>query len=192
MAWYFQVSPHDTHDWDAACDMVLIDGVIDGKPRNFSRMPAAMDISSLLDRTNGKNIVTVPFIDTVNWSKGLDARGEPIPKPEKEPSLGGVLVSPASGGGTNWPPPSFSPQTGLFYVGSRRISASSIIADTDDHPEGYGGKEVGEGAAGPGALRALDYRTGKPSGNMNGLPGRRRRNSFNRGQFALRGQWRPI
>ena len=28
MAWYYQVTPHDTHDWDAAQTPVLIDGVI--------------------------------------------------------------------------------------------------------------------------------------------------------------------
>jgi acido-empty-quinoprotein group A len=161
MAWYFQVSPHDTHDWDAACDMVLIDGTIDGKARKLLAHASRNGYFVVVDRTNGKSIVTVPFIDTVNWSKGLDARGEPISKPEKEPSLGGVLVSPASGGGTNWPPPSFSPLTGLFYVGTSENYSIFYIADTDDHPEGYGGKEVGEGAGGPGALRALDYRTGK-------------------------------
>ena len=30
MAWYFQLSPHDVHDWDAVETPVLIDGVIDG------------------------------------------------------------------------------------------------------------------------------------------------------------------
>ena len=31
MAWYFQTSPHDMHDWDSAQTPILIDGVIDGK-----------------------------------------------------------------------------------------------------------------------------------------------------------------
>ena len=30
MAWYYQVSPHDTHDWDAAQTPILIDGVFGG------------------------------------------------------------------------------------------------------------------------------------------------------------------
>ena len=37
MAWYYQVTPHDTHDWDAAQTPVLIDGVIDGRPRKLRR-----------------------------------------------------------------------------------------------------------------------------------------------------------
>src|SRR5438445_3868695 len=32
MAWYFQTSPHDTHDWDSTQTPILIDGVVNGKP----------------------------------------------------------------------------------------------------------------------------------------------------------------
>ena len=35
MAWYFQSSPHDTHDWDATQTPVLIDGEINGQPRKL-------------------------------------------------------------------------------------------------------------------------------------------------------------
>ena len=31
LAWYFQSSPHDTHDWDATQTPVLFDGEIDGR-----------------------------------------------------------------------------------------------------------------------------------------------------------------
>jgi len=160
MAWYFQVSPHDTHDWDAACDMILIDGTIDGKPRKLLAHASRNGYFVVLDRTNGKSIVTVPFIDKLNWSMGLDSRGQPIPDPAKEPSLGGSLAWPSAGSATNWPPTSFSPQTGLFYVGTGEGYAIFYLSDTDDHPEGYAGIESGEGGN-PGALRALDYRTGK-------------------------------
>ena len=34
MVWYFQSSPHDTHDWDAVQTPVLIDGEINGQPAN--------------------------------------------------------------------------------------------------------------------------------------------------------------
>ena len=159
MAWYFQVSPHDTHDWDAATDMVLIDGVIDGKPRKLIASASRNGYFVVLDRATGKFITSVPYIDTVNWSKGLDSRGQPIPNPEKEPAQGGVIVSPAEGGATNWPPPSFSPQTGLFYVASSEGYGIFYLTDTDDHPEGYGG--IRDQVAGAGGLRALDYKTGK-------------------------------
>ena len=35
MAWYFQSSPHDTHDWDATQTPVLFDGTVNGQPRKL-------------------------------------------------------------------------------------------------------------------------------------------------------------
>ena len=35
LVWYFQASPHDTHDWDDVETPVLFDAVIDGKPRKL-------------------------------------------------------------------------------------------------------------------------------------------------------------
>ena len=35
IAWYYQTSPHDTHDWDSSQTPVLVDGVFDGKPRKM-------------------------------------------------------------------------------------------------------------------------------------------------------------
>ena len=58
-------------------------------------------------------MVSNPFID-LNWSKGVNAKGQPIPDSAKEPKTDGALVSPSSDGATNWPPPSFDPETGLF------------------------------------------------------------------------------
>jgi alcohol dehydrogenase (cytochrome c) len=140
--------------------MVLIDGTINGKPRKLLAHASRNGYFFVLDRTNGKNIVSVPFVDTLNWSKGLDSRGQPIPDPGKEPSLGGSLAWPSAGSATNWPPPSFSPQTGLFYVGTGEGYAVYYLTDTDEHPEGYAGIESGLGN-GPASIKALDYRTGK-------------------------------
>ncbi len=46
MAWYFQSSPHDTHDWDSTQTPVLFDGEIDGQPRKLSRRRRATATSS--------------------------------------------------------------------------------------------------------------------------------------------------
>ena len=100
------------------------------------------------------------MIDTMNWSMGVDSKGQPIPNPAKEATTDGVLVSPNSGGATNWPSPSFDPETGLFYVGTSETFSVFYLTDTDPHPEGYGAVQVGAGSYG-GALRAIDYKTGK-------------------------------
>jgi len=41
MAWYFQASAHDTHDWDSTQVPVLIDGEIDGRPRKLLALAGA-------------------------------------------------------------------------------------------------------------------------------------------------------
>ena len=127
MAWYYQATPHDTHDWDAAQTPVLIDGVIDGKPRKLAR--AGQPQRPLLPARPHERQAHPDrrrIIDSLNWTKGINAKGQPIGNPAKDASVPGTLVSPDTDGATNWPPPSFSPDTGLFYVGTaRRRSASS-------------------------------------------------------------------
>jgi alcohol dehydrogenase (cytochrome c) len=71
-----------------------------------------------------------------------------------------VLVSPSSSGATNWPAPSFDPNTGLLYVGSNTTYSMYYLTDTDEHPEGWGGIDNAVGGSG-GALLAIDYKTGK-------------------------------
>jgi acido-empty-quinoprotein group A len=160
LVWYYQVSPHDVHDWDAEETPVLIDGVIDGQPRKLLVQASRNGFFFVLDRTNGKHILTTPFIDTLNWTKGLNANGQPIPDPAKFPTTDGVLVSPASGGATNWPAPSFNPETGLLYVGSTRAYSMYYLTDTDERPQGWGGVDSAVGGDG-GALLAIDYKAGK-------------------------------
>jgi len=162
MAWYFQTSPHDTHDWDSAQVPVLVDGVIDGRPRKLVAQAARNGYYFLIDRTNGTSVLTLPYVDFMNWSLGVNAKGQPINNPAKDASVDGVLVSPGSA--TNWPPPSFSPKTGLLYVGTSQSYGMQYLTDTDERPEGYGGGAVGAAGAGGGResyIKALDYRTGK-------------------------------
>jgi len=161
IAWYFQTSPHDTHDWDSAQVPVLIDGQIDGRPRKLVAQAARNGYYFLIDRTNGKSISTVPYVDFMNWSLGVNAKGQPINNPAKDATVDGVLVSPGSA--TNWPPPSFSPKTGLLYVGTAQSYGLQYLTDTDERPEGYGGGAVGGGGGGgrESFIKALDYRTGK-------------------------------
>jgi alcohol dehydrogenase (cytochrome c) len=160
LVWYFQSSPHDTHDWDANQTPVLIDGQIDGKPRKLIAQAARNGWFFLLDRTNGRNIVSSEFIKT-NWTLGVDAKGQPVPNPAKEPQPDGALVSPNQAGAANWPPPSFSPETGLFYVNaSRGFSVYYLYEnENDEKPQGWAGND--RGGWSEAMLQAVDYRTGK-------------------------------
>ena len=158
LVWHFQVSPHDTHDWDAVETPVLIDG----QGRKLLAQASRNGYYFLLDRTNGKSVVSVPYLSTLNWSLGTDGKGQPIPNPAKEPAPDGTLVSPPTSGATNWPPPAFSPRTGLFYVATNEAWSLFYRTDPDPHPQGFAIREAALGGA-RAALLALDYRTGKPA-----------------------------
>jgi acido-empty-quinoprotein group A len=159
LAWYFQASPHDTHDWDSAQTPVLIDGVVDGKPRKLVAQANRNGHYFLLDRTNGKHLLTAPLIESANWTKGVNDKGQPIPDPAKEASIAGTLVSPTTDGATNWPPPSFSPDTGLLYVGTVEAFSLFYLTDTDKRPQGWGAAERHVGTLAS-TLKAIDYKTG--------------------------------
>jgi alcohol dehydrogenase (cytochrome c) len=158
LVWYFQGSPHDTHDWDDTETPVLFDAEIDGKPRKLLAQAARNGYFFVLDRTNGKNVLSRPYVP-LNWSKGVDAKGQPIPDPAKQPTVDGNLLTIDGPGGTNWMPPSFSPQTGLFYVNATRGYSLTYLTDTSERPEGYGGS--GRGLWSQHVLEALDFRTGE-------------------------------
>src|SRR5215467_4963304 len=158
LSWYFQPSPHDTHDWDAVQTPVLINDELNGQARKLLAQASRNGWFFLLDRTNGENLLTSEFVKT-NWTLGVDAKGQPIPNPAKEPQVDGVLVTPNQSGAANWHPPSYSPDTGLFYVNSTRAFSVYYIFDDDEKPEGWGGNDRGGFAEG--MMQAIDYKTGK-------------------------------
>ena len=70
MAWYFQTSPHDTHDWDSAQTPILIDGVINGKPRKLVSTAARNGYFFTVDRVTGEHIVTAKYGDDDQLGEG--------------------------------------------------------------------------------------------------------------------------
>src|SRR6476660_9915627 len=74
MVWYFQASPHDTHDWDAVQIPVLFDAEFQGKRRKLLAQASRNGYFFVLDRTNGENLLSVPYVN-INWSKGANAKG---------------------------------------------------------------------------------------------------------------------
>ncbi len=162
LAWYYQPAPHDTHDWDAAQTPVIVDGEFKGKPRKLLLDASRNGYFFVLDRVTGEHLLTVPYSDTLNWSSGLNAQGQPQRNPEKDASPGGSLVSPDSDGIVNWEPPTYDPQTGLFYVSTSHMY--SEFYRTEPNPRALQGlngvQEQPLGSMGN-YITAIDYKTGK-------------------------------
>jgi acido-empty-quinoprotein group A len=151
LQWYFQVSPHDTHDFDNTTAPILFDAQVNGKPRKLLAQAARNGFFVTLDRATGEYVVVKPYVQ-LDYASGLSLEGEPIPVPDKDPTVGGSIniVSAA-----NWPAPAYSPQTGLFYVNSVEGKAIYYLTDDSAQPSGYGGTGAGIGLA-QRVLKAID------------------------------------
>jgi alcohol dehydrogenase (cytochrome c) len=157
LAWAFQASPHDTHDWDAVETPVLVDADFHGAPRKMLMQTSRNGYFFVLDRTTGKNLLTAPY-GPVNWSLGVDKEGRPIPNPDKEPAQDGRLVAPDEGGLTNYRSPSFDPATGLFLVDAHP-AYGIYFAKPADGVFGWAGADYTVWSKA--VLDAIDYQTGK-------------------------------
>jgi alcohol dehydrogenase (cytochrome c) len=91
----------------------------------------------VLDRTNGKFVRGAPFVK-VNWASGLDENGRPIRVKNTGSEPGGTLTYPNAQGGTNFFSPSWSPRTGLFYVGAWNDASAVAQSYPVDFVEGRG------------------------------------------------------
>jgi acido-empty-quinoprotein group A len=157
LAWGYQVSPHDTHDWDATQTPILFDAEFKGKQRKLLAQASRNGFFFVLDRSSGEHLLTAPFINT-NWTLGINAKGQPIPNPAKEPTRDGTLVSPSSNGAANWFAPSFNPAAGLFYVVASQ-SYSVFYLTAEGKAEGFAGRD--DFLNYPGTIKAIDYKTGQ-------------------------------
>lgn len=157
LAWGFQVSPHDTHDWDAAEVPVLVEAEFKGEMRKLLLQASRNGFYVVLDRTTGENLLTTTFA-AVNWNSGIDAEGRPLPDPAKDPTRAGSLVAPDEAGATNYRSPTFDPDSGLFIVSVS--DAYGIYFYKDEHGD-YGWAGADYTVYSKGELRALDFATGE-------------------------------
>ena len=163
LRWYFQFTPHDTHDWDATHVPVLFDSEVRGVKRKLVAVANRNAFYYVLDRVTGEFLAGRPYAKQT-WARGLDATGRPILASQAEPTKEGTLVWPNANGATVWFSPSFSPQTGYFYVAAREIGATYFKRDTPYKPGtefmGGGENELPMDDAW-GAIRALQAETGE-------------------------------
>jgi alcohol dehydrogenase (cytochrome c) len=162
MAWYYQTSPHDMHDYDSAQTPVLVDGMFNGKMRKMVLTAARNGYFFTLDRLTGEHLVSSKYGLLTNWANGFTPLGAPKHDPLKDATVAGSLVSPNDGGTVNWQPPAFSPVTGLLYVSEHNTFSLVYLTDVDPRGSmGLGGVEEAHLGSGGNYLTAIDYKTGK-------------------------------
>jgi alcohol dehydrogenase (cytochrome c) len=116
LAWYYQFTPHDLHDWDAVQVPMLIDAPFGGAPRHLLAQANRNGFFYVLDRTDGSLLLAKPFVEKLTWASGIGADGRPRLLPGSEPTADGTRVCPAVEGASNWFSTAFHPGTGLFYA----------------------------------------------------------------------------
>jgi alcohol dehydrogenase (cytochrome c) len=161
LAWYFQFTPHDEHDWDSTQTPILADLFIDGLERKVICWPNRNGFYYVLDRVTGQFLAGTPFVE-VNWTQGLTPRGRPIPANAN--TVSGVVTKPGVGGGANWQPAAFNPAGGLIFVPAIQGQSVFTKSASDRIIRGEHGYFTGSGGSILGSItkvvRALDAATG--------------------------------
>jgi PQQ-dependent dehydrogenase (methanol/ethanol family) len=146
LKWHYQFTPHDTHDWDATEPPVLVDTQYGGKPRKLLLHADRNGIFYVLDRTDGKLLLTRQFTHRLTWTSGVGPDGRPQPVAPQG------MICPTDA--ANWDSAVFSPATRLYYV----------LTLEQCRNERKAGRPKGQEPVEPAAqkyLRAMDIDTGK-------------------------------
>jgi quinohemoprotein ethanol dehydrogenase len=116
LAWYYQTTPADAWDYDAAQKFILADLPIGGRTRNVIMQATKNGFFYVLDRATGQLLSAEPYV-YVNWASHIDLKsGRPVPTEDGDYSKTPKLVFPAPQGSHNWYPMAYNPGTGLVYI----------------------------------------------------------------------------
>ena len=144
--WYYQFTPHDTHDWDATEPNVLVDADYQGQPRKLLLHADRNGFFYVFDRTNGKLLLAKSYMHRLTWASGIGADGKPV---RMAP---GPLSCPDHA--TNWNGTAYSPATRLYYVIAIEKCTVNLLPGSWKNPRP-------PDDPGTKYLRALDIETGK-------------------------------
>jgi alcohol dehydrogenase (cytochrome c) len=143
MNWYFQYTPGDMWDFDEVGTHILIDSDVAGQTRKLIAHSARNGFLYTMDRHNGQIIGAKPYMENINWTKGIDQKtGKPLDyDPGKDvQTYAGVgnlnpgaplkKLCPSHLGGNNFWPSSYSPRTKLIYIPA--LTACETVIDSHD------------------------------------------------------------
>jgi alcohol dehydrogenase (cytochrome c) len=116
--WAYQMTPHDSWDFDSVNENIVVDQPFNGVMRQLLVHFNKNGFAYTMDRATGQVLLAKPFV-AVNWADHIDlTTGAPVLNPAKIPHEGVVTkdICPAPPGGKDMEPAAFSPVTGLFYI----------------------------------------------------------------------------
>lgn len=166
--WFYQMNPHDEHDYDGINEIVLVDLPLGGKTWKVLLHPDRNGRMYVIDRTSGE-VLSANVYGPVNSTLDVDLKtGRIAINPDKVTKVGTVVhdICPTASGAKDWNPSAFSPHTGLLY-----IPHENLCMDWENVQVNYiaGTPFVGANVimkAGPGGnrgeLTAWDPAQGKP------------------------------
>ena len=121
--WHYQTTPGDTWDYTATQQIMLADLKIDGTLRKVLMQAPKNGFFYVLDRKTGELLSAEPYVN-VTWASHVDMKtGRPVERPGVRYYERGVpsFQLPFAFGAHDWPPMSFSPQTGLVYIPAMEV-----------------------------------------------------------------------
>jgi alcohol dehydrogenase (cytochrome c) len=180
MNWYFQFTPGDQWDYDEVGTHILIDGNIAGQARKLITHSGRNGFLYTYDRSNGQSVLAKPYMDNVNWTKGIDQKtGKPLEyDPTKDiqtyAGIGNLTpneplkkVCPSIAGGNNYWPSSYSPKTKLLYIPAL-TACMAVAVDREKHTKerGWNGGSYTTDERIESNLTAVDPTTGEIKKNV--------------------------
>jgi alcohol dehydrogenase (cytochrome c) len=143
LAWYFQFTPHDEHDWDSAQTPILTDLSINGAVRKVICWPNRNGFYYVLDRITGEFLTAVPFVE-IDWAKGFTPAGRPILVDAAKLSTVGRRMKPGIEA-INWQNPAFDRQRGTIFIPATQASTVFSKRPSNDVRVGPNGIALGSG-----------------------------------------------
>lgn len=151
LKWYYQVLPHDVHDWDLTQASPLFTANVDGKTRKLVATVGKSGVLHVVDRETHERVFAAPVSSQLNVDVPLTT----------EPTR----VCPGIQGGVLWNGPAFNPRTNMLYVpsvewcGHFGISKEARFIEGQFYMGGFARLDKIDQARG--WLTALDASTGK-------------------------------
>jgi PQQ-dependent dehydrogenase (methanol/ethanol family) len=130
--WFYQLSPHDLHDYDGVNENILIDVAIGGSSRHAIVHPDRNGYLYVIDRERGEVLSATPYVP-ITTSTGVDLEtGRLHYAPDKDAQPGRTVrdICPASPGGKDWQPAAYSPRTRLVYIPHQNLCQDAETAQT--------------------------------------------------------------